>query len=126
MRLPAVGKNIKLSVFCDAVQRFFTDLHYQSSTHPTKKGYYVIGRPVSPKDKRPNVVVIVEGEPNEFTIEFQRAQPKTVSAGTRIGASLFGTFAGLEIKRAADMQAPYILLEKQFWEYVKKTINQLA
>lgn len=126
MRLPAVGKNIKLSVFCDAVQQFFTEQQYQSSTHQVKKGYHVIGRPVSPKDRRPNVVVIVEGEPDYFTIEMQPAIPGIIGAGTRIGASILGTIAGLEIKRADDKQEQYFVIEKEFWAYVIKHISELA
>ena len=126
MRLPAIGKNIKLSAFCDAVQQFFTEQHYQSSRHQTKKGYYVIGRPVSPKDNRPNVVVIVEGEPHEFTIEMRPTNPEGIKAGTRFGAFLFGTFAGLEIKRASDEQEQYIEFEKLFWKYVKRSVKKLA
>jgi hypothetical protein len=125
MRLPAVGKNIKLSVFCESVQHFFTEQDYQSSSHPTKRGCYVIGRPVSPKDKRPPVVVLVEGEPNEFTIEFTHAKPDAVSTGTRISASFIGTIAGLEIRKDSIEQERYLELEKLFWDYVKNHINDL-
>ena len=126
MRLPAVGKNIKLSVFCELVQEFFTEQGYQSSSHPTKQGCYVIGRPISPKDKRPPVVVLVEGEPNEFTIEFTQANPDAVGAGTRISASLIGTIAGLEIRKDSVEQERFMELEKRFWNYVKTHINALA
>jgi hypothetical protein len=126
MRLPAVGKNIQLSVFCESVQHFFTEQGYQSSVHPTKEGCYVIGRPISPKDKRPPVVVLVEGEPNEFTIEFTPAKPDSVGAGTRISASLIGTIAGLEIIKSSVEQERYMELEKLFWDYVKHHINDLT
>ncbi|MFX0168308.1 MAG: hypothetical protein ACFE89_03025 [Candidatus Hodarchaeota archaeon] len=126
MRLPAIGKNIKLLDFCDAVQHFFTEQKYQSSTHQTTKGYYVIGRPVSSKDLRPNVVVIVKGEPNDFTIEMQPAKPQEIGARTRVGAFFFGTFAGLEIKRATEEQERYIEFEKLFWKYVKNIVKKLT
>ena len=126
MRLPAVGKNIKLSVFCESVQQFFTQQGYQSSSHPREEGCYVIGRPISPKDKRPPIVVLVEGEPDKFTIEFTHAKPDAVRAGTRISASLIGTIAGLEIRKDSIEQERYMELEKLFWDYVKTHINDLA
>ena len=126
MRLPAVGKNIQLSVFCESVQQFFTLQGYQSSSHQTKEGCYVIGRPITPKDKRPPIVVLVEGEPNEFMIEFTQAKHDAVGAGTRISASLIGTIAGLEIRKNSVEQERYMELEKLFWDYVKTHINDLS
>ncbi|MFX1491761.1 MAG: hypothetical protein ACFFBU_05825 [Promethearchaeota archaeon] len=126
MRLPAIGKNIKLSTFCDAVEQFFTEQKYQSSRHPTKEGFYVVGRPIKPRDKRVPVVVAVEGHPNEFTIEIQPIKPNSVGAGTRLGALFIGTFAGLEIKKAADRQDQFLKFEKLFWAFVRKTVAELA
>lgn len=126
MRLPAIGKNIKLSKFCDAVERFFTEQKYQSSRHSTKEGFYVVGRPIKPRDKRVPVVVVVEGQPNEFTIEMQPINPNSVGSGTRLGALFIGTWAGLEIKKAADKQDQFIAFEKLFWDYVRKAVAELA
>ncbi len=124
MRLEAIGKNIKLSVFCDIVERFLTEQTYQSSRHLIKNGYFVVGRPLSPKDKRPNVAVIVEGEPNKFTIEIMPVNPDSVSAGMRIGAFFIGTVAGLEIRKAAEKQDQFIAFEKLFWDFVRKSIAE--
>ena len=126
MRLEAIGKNIELEKFCDIVQRFFTEQNYQSSRHPIKNGYYVVGRPLSPKDKRPNAAVVVEGEPNKFTIEIMPTNPDSVSPGTRIGASFIGTIAGLEIRKAAEKQDQFIAFEKLFWDFVRKSIADLS
>lgn len=126
MRLEAIGKNIELPIFCDIVERFFTEQNYQSSRHPIKNGYYVVGRPHSPKDKRHSVVVVVEGEPNKFTIEIKPVNPDSVSAGTRIGALFIGTVAGLEIRKAAEKQDQFIAFEKLFWNFVRKSIKELS
>ncbi|MHA2315451.1 MAG: hypothetical protein ACXACF_09270 [Candidatus Hermodarchaeia archaeon] len=126
MRLQAIGKNIELPNFCGIVERFFTEQKYQSSRHPIKNGYYVVGRPISIKDKRPNVAVVVEGEPNKFTIEILHMNPESVSPGTRIGAFLIGTFAGLEIRKAAENQDQFIRFEKLFWDYVRKSIAEIS
>jgi hypothetical protein len=124
MRLQAIGKNIELPDFCDIVEQFFTKQNYRSSRHPTKNGYYVVGRPLSTKDKRPNVAVIVEGEPNEFSIEVLPVDPESVSPGTRIGAFLIGTIAGLEIRKEAEKQDQFIAFEKLFWDFVRKSIAE--
>jgi len=124
MRLQAIGKNIELPNFCGIVERFFTEQNYQSSRHPIKNGYYVVGRPLSTKDKRPNVAVVVEGEPNEFTIEILPVNPESVSPQTRIGAFLIGTIAGLEIRKAAEKQDQFIAFEKLFWDFVRKSIAE--
>ncbi len=124
MRLEAIGKNIELSIFCDIVQKFFTEQKYQSSRHPIKDGYYVVGRPLSPKDKRPNAAVVVKGEPNKFTIEIMPVNPDSVSAGTRIGALFIGTVAGLEIRKAAEKQDQFLAFEKLFWDFVRKSIAE--
>ena len=124
MRLQAIGKNIELPNFCDIVQRFFTEQNYQSSRHPIKNGYYVVGRPISTKDKRPNVAVVVEGEPNRFTIEMLPVNPESVSSQTRIGAFLIGTIAGIEIRKAAEKQDQFIVFEKLFWDFVRKSIAE--
>ena len=124
MRLQAIGKNIELPIFCGIVERFFTEQNYQSSRHPIKNGYYVVGRPISTKDKRPNVAVVVEGEPNEFTIEISPVNLESVSSQTRIGAFLIGTIAGLEIRKAAEKQDQFITFEKLFWDFVRKSIAE--
>jgi len=126
MRLEAIGKNIELPIFCAIVERFFTDQNYQSSRHPIKGGYYVVGRPLSPKDKRPKAVVIVEGQPNKFTIEIMPVHPDSVSPGMRIGASFIGTIAGLEIRKAAEKQNQFIAFEKLFWDFVRKSIAEFS
>ncbi len=126
MRLEAIGKNIELPIFCDIVERFFTEQNYQSSRHPTKNGYYVVGRPLSRKDKRPNAAVVVEGEPNQFTIEIMPVNPDSVSPGTRIGALFIGTIAGLEIRKAAEKQDQFVVFEKLFWSFVRKSIAELS
>ncbi len=126
MRLPAIGKNIKLSTFCDAVEQFFSEQKYQSSRHPTKEGFYVVGRPIKPRDKRVPVVVAVEGQPNEFTIEMQPIKPNSVGAATRLGALFIGTIAGLEIKKAADRQDQFMAFEKLFWDFARKAVAELA
>jgi hypothetical protein len=119
-----IGKNVNLSVLANYIVEFFEKRKFLISRKSSGKEYLIIVVPRPFHGIVEEIYVHIIGDPENFKVKFDAGfqSDRWIKLGTL--TSFFGggffTLKGLKSQEALEK------LEKEFWEYVVKTVWILA
>lgn len=125
MRTQWIGKNVDLTLLSERVKSFLSKEEFSKIEIKKTNGNYVISElPTNDRGGwRSQLVVKIKGEPKDFEVEFSFSGRGVASKIAGL-ATLFGV-GGLVLRRIKSEEM-LEALERGFWAYMDKTVEEVA
>lgn len=123
MRDRWVGKNVDFDGLVELVKQFFEKNHFKIITEKQPSNYRIIASPKNPSSPLKRLEVIIQGEPNDFTVEFgTTGSTKNIN---RWGHLIFLLGGGRFVCESLKFQEELDRLEEKFWNYIDAKLPSL-
>jgi hypothetical protein len=117
-----VGKNINLSMLCERIKNFFIKAGFKASILERDKKFEIFC--VAETGEVRSVRVVVEGEPDDFTITFENFLENDMLLKISSFASMIGL--GFLVRKKIVLLDLYRNLEEKFWLFITESIAGLS
>jgi hypothetical protein len=120
-----VMKNVDLNLLTFRLGDFFKERGFEVIGEKTPTSYEISAQNSSSFRLIGAVIVIIEGEPNDFLLKLELWENRRRYSG--YGAFLLNIFgAGYLVRREAESDETWARLKKEFWPYIENLVANLS
>lgn len=123
MREQWVGKNIDLALLSERIEGFLSNKAFKIRKEVSADGYAISTNP-RVQENLGGVIVYIRGRSSDFVVEFATGKPGPSSAMLNFLMTMLG--GGQLVLRNLKMQEAMEKLEREFWVYLEKTVDELT